>query len=58
MEDYISFRGGINDPATCFPRTSSIIDNTWPVSDVIDADGSLFPAYSEYIGEIGWQLAH
>ena len=57
MEDYISFRGGVNLPATCFPRTNNIIDNTWPVSDVIDADGNLLPAYTEFVGEIGWQLA-
>jgi uncharacterized repeat protein (TIGR02543 family) len=54
--DYIGFREGVNIPETCFPRTNNIIDNTWFVSDVIDANGNLLPAYTEFIGVIGWQL--
>jgi hypothetical protein len=56
MVDFISFRNGVNNPAQCFPRTNNLIDNTWPVSDVIDANGNLLPSYNQYMGLVGKQI--
>ena len=56
--DYIGFREGVNTPDQCFPRTNNLIDNTWPVSDVIDVNGNLLPAYSQYLGLVGKQIAN